>query len=70
MKENKVLPNTIIDNQEIRRLTDSDIDVNTDNIKIENTRELILKSVKKENDTLVPLMLDILAEVESNKESK
>lgn len=73
MKEAKIQPAAVIDNQEISKIIGTDYLSNfedSENIEIENTRQLILDTVTEHKESLLPLMLDILSEVDSMKDKE
>jgi hypothetical protein len=70
MKESSIQP-TIIDNQEISRIIGLDyldkFSETEEVLNIENTRELILETVKTHKEDLLPLLIDILSEIDSTE---
>jgi DNA repair exonuclease SbcCD nuclease subunit len=71
MKESDVEPSCIIDNQQISEIIGTDymskFDDNDISVEIENTRELILKTVQDYNQDLTPIILQVLTEIDSSK---
>ena len=64
MKEANLTP-SIVDNQEMSKIIGTDYIEADDNLNVEDTRTLVLNTIKDNRPDLINLMTELLSEIDS-----